>query len=341
MADISLTEAAYNWSTCNPNNGGGAPESGDTIYLNRTSPIVLTLDGAEGATYTCVAIKAQKSAADTTKTPGSIVITNYSVSPGPTLAFEAYAGTVPILTVASGKYVNSIIKVMGGSVNPSTGVINSGAIGTIGSAVGSATSNAYGYGVNNLNGGTIGTITSCVGGSTNDTAVINAAGAIITIITTATGGSGAASYGVNNSGNIGTVVNADGGTGGSLSFAAAGVYNMGTITNITNCNCTTGAGSGSGAVGLLNGANGVITNPIGKVKGGSHYLAWGMRNLNLGTFPTVAAVDNSGNTPPFGIPIKTPAGIWIGGVNAAATAAVNYTGGTGKLPYTRRRGALR
>jgi len=157
MATITLAAAA-NWSTCN---SGSPPGAGDTIYLGA---FALTLDGADAATYTCVLIAA-RAADGTTSTAGTIVLgaaTTFNINANLT------AGTVPMLTVASGKHVAFPKTVTGGTAT-SAACVKAESGGTVDScleAIGG--SGKWAYGISGLPGAVITEVTTTRGGAYND-----------------------------------------------------------------------------------------------------------------------------------------------------------------------------
>lgn len=97
MTAIVLSGNA-NWSTCN---AGGPPAAGDSIYLNT---FILTLDGVDGATYTCVLIRASVSDIDVATTSGTIAFGVDTTACA--LDCELIGGVRgPMLTVPAGKCV--------------------------------------------------------------------------------------------------------------------------------------------------------------------------------------------------------------------------------------------
>lgn len=298
MADIIL-DTNYGWSVCKTSTTCAGyvgsptfPASDDTVYLGTTGTTgyVLTLDSAENATYTCVAIHAKAGDNKTTHNNGTIAITNCSTAPGPNLDFELYTGTVRSFILDVNKKINRVTKLVGGSgLNAQSMTINGSAVlGTATTVLGGTFAGCYGI----MNYGTITEVTTTTGqagiyGVCNEGSVgkivnsnyagllmINNAAVVTTIdnaiattgrsvylyqgsigtVWVATGGSTTNAYGiVCESGLIGKIGTLTGGAG----VNAHGLY----ITNSTCSEITTVTGnvSSSGGYGLVVGSGGSVT----------------------------------------------------------------------------------
>lgn len=282
MAAIVLTVNS-NWSTCSDgNNTGVAPAAGDSIYLNT---FTLTLDTAgEGATYTCVLIRASVSDINATASSGSIVppaATAY------TLDCSLTEGTTTLLIIASGKHV-TVTGTANGGPSPATNktcldVQNGGFLDGLGTASG--------------------------GSSVSNVGVVVRAGGTATI-TNAIGGTGIAAFGINNFGTA-TVTNA---TGGSVANAhGVSATTSGGVTTITNAT----GGSASEAHGFKSFGN--MTATITTAKGGSNAGAHGVVCVGTGVV-TVNNVDTSGTGQPVAVPgLRMASGTHISAADTAGT----------------------
>jgi hypothetical protein len=233
MADIILAGNAA-WSTCNT--GSTPPGATDTISLNGH---VLTLDGANGSTYTCASIAAKASVGGAL-TGGSLTLTNINN----TITANLICGSDNIISRVSVSVTNTTIN---GDVttNSSAAIYTANAAnvtitGTVKSGSGGT---AYGLQITGNGTFSVGTADAVSG---NAAAVYANGSGSTTTIGTAVGGTVTGTYGVLvDNGSTVTVGTAKGGSNAQSfgAFARGGTLIV-NATDISGTGCPAGREKG-------------------------------------------------------------------------------------------------
>ena len=275
------------WSTCN---GGSPPGAGDTLYLNSTA--VLTLDGADASTYTCVAIKAATSAAPTTYNQNGYIVLGNATS---TIAANLFAGTADLisLTAAANRTYTCTGTMTGGSASNIRAMYVNGGTHTLT--------------FNNMTAGS----------STNCAALRIDSGTIALAISgTCTGGTNAMGvWLVSGTITIATAIGAA--VGGSMyNPIGAGVYSQATVT--ATVTTATGGSNNSPGLYVINAGTFTVTT----AKGGTSIGAFGVL-VGYGPTCIINGVDLTGT----GYPVGTAGGT----VKVAAGVPLRFSDAAGAL----------
>jgi outer membrane autotransporter protein len=301
--------------------------SGQNIYNNAVSGLVasgsvgaLTNDGTIGG-YTFGIYNSGTIASITNNDGGSIFA--YSAYPGSAALYNTSGGSILSLTNNAGGTISS----------GSTGIRNSGSIGTLSNSgmISGGGGIGYAFFAGIVNTGSIGILNNNNGGviQGNNTGILNHGGSIGTL--TNSGVISGNVFGIDNTiGSIGTLTNNNGGsiTSGTNVGAGVGIANSGTIGTLTNTGWIYGGSIGldnSGTISALNNNASLTGGDTGIVNSGT---IGSLTNSGVIDSTLKTAINNS-SIGSIGVLTNTSSGTIVGSVgidNAGVIGSVANAG---------------